>query len=148
MKSIIRTADAYWNGSLREGDGYVSTASGALDETPYDFRTRFEDAKGSNPEELLAAAHAACFSMAFSATLVKNGFEPDVVHTRAACVMDPKEGGGFKISGMQLTVEVQAGGLDEATLKKLAEETDKGCPVSNLLRSGLEITIQTRLRAG
>ena len=145
MNSIIRTAEAYWNGTLREGDGMMSTSSGALSETPYDFRTRFENEEGSNPEELLAAAHAACFSMALSGTLKKNGFEPDVVHTQAACVMDPKEGGGFKIVRMQLEVEVQAEKLSEAELKRIVQEADQGCPVSNLLRNGLEIVIRSRL---
>ncbi len=145
MNTIVRTAEAYWHGNLREGDGYINTNSGALDETPYDFRTRFEEEDGANPEELLAAAHAACFSMAFSGTLKKNGYEADVIHTQAACIMDPKEGGGYKIVRMELEVEVQAEGLDETTLKKLTEETDQGCPVSNLLRPGLEIVIHSSL---
>lgn len=145
MKSIMRTAEAYWNGTLREGDGMISTSSGALSETPYDYRTRFENEEGTNPEELLAAAHSACYSMALAGTLKKNGFEPDVIHTQAVCVMNPKEGGGYKIVRMQLEVEVQAEKLDEVTLKKLSEEADQGCPVSNLLRNGLEIMIRSRL---
>lgn len=145
MQSIIRTAEAFWNGGLKDGDGYVSTNSGALDETPYDFRTRFENEDGSNPEELLAAAHAACYSMALSGTLQRNDIEPDMIHTQAACIMNPKEGGGFRIVRMQLDVEVQAPGLDAAALKRLSEEADLGCPVSNLLRPGLEIIIRARL---
>lgn len=145
MKSIIRTAEAFWHGNLREGDGFINSNSGALDEAPYDFKTRFEEEDGTNPEELIAAAHAACYSMAFSGTLKKHDIEADVIHTQAACIMNPKEGGGYKIVRLQLNVDVQAEGLTEEFLKQYTEEADQGCPVSNLLRPGCEIIIQSRL---
>jgi osmotically inducible protein OsmC len=145
MKSIVRMAEAYWHGDLKEGDGSINTDSGALDETPYDFKTRFGNEVGTNPEELIAAAHAACYSMAFAGALSKNGYDPEIIHTRAACTMNPKEGGGYEIVRMILDVEVQAGGLEESNLKSMSEEGDRGCPVSNLLRSCISIDIRVRL---
>lgn len=139
MTDIKRTGEATWKGNLREGNGQISTASGVLDATAYDFHTRFEQAPGTNPEELIAAAHAACYSMAFSNVLAEQGYEPQQIQTRAVCSLTPLEEGGFAITKMRLEVRGQVQGIDEATFKRVAQEADQGCPVSNLLRPGLEI---------
>jgi osmotically inducible protein OsmC len=139
MADIKRTGHAVWTGTLREGKGHVHSESGVLSGNPYSFRTRFEDEPGTNPEELIAAAHAACYSMAFSATLTQKGYPPQRIETHATCIMSPQKGGGFRISAMHLQVRGQVPGLDEATFVEIAHEADQNCPVSNLLRSGLTI---------
>lgn len=145
MATIDRKAGVLWNGDLRSGNGVISTESRALFERPYSYKTRFEDEPGTNPEELLAGAHAACYSMAFAGTLKRNGFEPKSIDTSATCTMEPKPEGGFKITRMRLHVRGEVPGIDEATFKRMSEEADKGCPVSNLLRCGLDIEITTEL---
>ena len=145
MAKIKRHGQATWRGTLREGKGEVSTESGALEKLSYSFHTRFENEPGTNPEELIAGAHAACYSMAFSATLEAKGYVPKRVETHATCVMSPLEGGGFAITGMQLKVRGAVPGLDNATFVEIAHEADKGCPVSNLLRSGLTIELDVAL---
>ena len=139
MAEIRRKAHAVWTGNLREGKGRMDTSSGALIEKPYSFHTRFENEPGTNPEELIAAAHAGCYSMAFSATLGDKGYAPERIETHATCIMTPKEGGGWEITGMHLKVRGRVPGLDNATFVEISHEADKGCPVSNLLRNGLTI---------
>lgn len=138
MADIKRTGEATWRGDLARGDGVVSTESGTLAQESYTFKTRFGDAKGTNPEELIAAAHAACYSMAFAHTLSEKGHRPESITTRATCSLVPTDG-GFRIAKMHLEVRGEVPGLDEATFRQMAEEADNGCPVSNLLRLGLEI---------
>lgn len=145
MTTFTRKAGALWNGGLRNGNGTISTESQALIEQPYSFNTRFGDEKGANPEELIAAAHAACYSMALASTLEKKGYKPKRVDTNATCSLVSKEGGGFEIKKMQLNVRGEVPDLDEATFKRIAVEADKGCPVSNLLRGGLDIQIDVQL---
>lgn len=145
MTTITRNADAIWRGDLRGGEGTFSTESRALNEQPYNFRTRFENEPGSNPEEVIAAAHAACFSMAFAGTLTSKGYQPESIQTNATCIMVSKQSGGFEIVGMQLKVRGSVPDLDEATFKRIAAEADEGCPVSNLLRCGLKIEIEASL---
>ena len=146
MTEIKRKAGAIWAGNLKKGKGLISTESQALYEQSYSFGTRFEDAEGgSNPEELLAAAHAACYSMAFANTLDQEGYQPLNIDTRATCIMEPLQGGGFEITRMVLNVRGEVKGIDEGTFREVAEKADQGCPVSNLLRPGLEIEIQTQL---
>lgn len=145
MAKILRKAGAIWNGDLKDGHGLISTESMALNEQPYNFRTRFEAEKGTNPEELIAAAHAACYSMAFASTLKKKGYHPERLETSSTCTLSPKDGGGFKITGMRLNVRGQVPGIDAETFEAISREADAGCPVSNLLRSGLEIVIETEL---
>jgi osmotically inducible protein OsmC len=145
MTTIDRKAGVLWNGDLRTGNGVISTESRALYEQPYNFRTRFEDEPGTNPEELLAGAHAACYSMAFAGALKKNGYDPVSIDTSATCTMESKPEGGFKITKMRLHARAEVPGIDEATFKQMAEQADKGCPVSNLLRCGLEIEISVEL---
>lgn len=145
MVNIIRTAGAIWKGDLRNGSGVINTDSKALSEQPYTFSTRFEDERGTNPEELIAAAHAACYSMAFASTLAKKGYQPEKLETSATITFSPKEGGGYEITKMLLEVRGQVPDIDQATFKEVSKEADKGCPVSNLLRCGLEIEIMAEL---
>ena len=145
MTEFNRKAGALWTGNLKEGNGLISTESKTLFELPYSFQTRFGDKEGSNPEELIAAAHAACFSMALASTLEKNGFTPVQTETTATCTVASKNGGGFEISNMKLHVRCEVPDIDEATFNKLVMEADKGCPVSNLLRDGSNIEITTAL---
>jgi osmotically inducible protein OsmC len=144
MADIIREAGAIWKGDLRSGQGHITTKSGVLRGQPYSFATRFEHEPGTNPEELIAAAHAACYSMAFANMLKRMGHDPQSIDTQATCTMMLQEGGA-RIARMRLRVRGQVPGVDEATFKQLASKADKECPVSNLLRSGLEIEIDATL---
>ena len=147
MSDIRRKASASWTGNLKRGEGLISTDSGALADQAYSFGTRFrEEEAGSNPEELIAAAHAACYSMAFANTLDKEGYQPLEISTRATCIMEPLEEGGFKITRMALEVQGEVENIDRETFREIADKADQGCPVSNLLRPGLEIEIQAELR--
>lgn len=137
MADITRTANAEWLGDLRSGTGTISTPSGVLQNDAYSFVTRFENSPGTNPEELVAAAHAACFSMAFSGVLGKKGYNPESLRTRATLSMDKKEA-GFTITRMRLEVEGKVPNLQAAEFQQLAEEAEKGCPISRLLRPGLQ----------
>lgn len=144
MTEFNRKAGVLWTGDLQNGNGLVSTESKTLFELPYSHPTRFGDEVGLNPEELIAAAHAACFSMSVAKTLKKNGYDPIRTDTTATCTMVSKNG-GHEITNMRLHVRGEAPGIDEDTFKKLVMEADKGCPVSNLLRNGLTIEITTTL---
>lgn len=144
MPEFKRTAQAEWKGDLRGGEGHFSADSGIFTDVPYRYVTRFENEPGSNPEELLAAAHSACYSMAFSNFLAKNGHTPESIVTRATCVLYTGEG-GTRIGKMILDVKGRVPGLDEAKFKEYAVEAEKGCPVSNLLRCGLEIEVNATL---
>lgn len=146
MAEKKRKAGALWEGILKTGTGKISTESEALFENPYSFGTRFEDEEnGTNPEELIAAAHAGCYSMAFANTLDQEGYSPKNIDTRATCTLSPVEGGGFEISQMDLYVRGEVDGIDQGTFEELAHKADKGCPVSNLLRPGLTINIEAKL---
>ena len=134
MPDIKRKARAVWTGDLRTGKGSIDADSGVLEQVSYSFATRFMNEKGTNPEELIAAAHAACYSMAFANTLAEKGYQPEKIETRSTCIMSKQEN-GFRITGMQLEVRGKVPGIDEATLKKISKEADEGCPVSNLLRN-------------
>jgi len=140
---MIRKARAEWSGTGRDGSGDLSTDSGVLAKTPYSFKTRFQGEKGTNPEELIAAAHAGCFTMAFAFQLQTAGFTPTSLSTEAAVSLD-QEGQGFKISKSALTLVAEVPGLDQATFDKLAEAAEKGCPVSKVMNA--EITLQKTLR--
>ena len=126
-----RHAEATWNGDLKGGNGSYKGASGVLSGS-YSFGTRFEGAPGTNPEELIGAAHASCFSMALAAGLGKAGHSPKKVHTTADVTLD-KVGEGFKITRIVLKTEGQVPGIDEKTFKEFAEKTKTGCPVSQAL---------------
>ncbi len=139
-----RNASATWEGGLQGGTGSFQGESGAISGS-YSFGSRFGDAGGTNPEELLAAAEAACFSMALSAGLEKNGTPATRVHTDAACSVE-KVGEGFKITTMRLRVRATVPGVDDATFQSVAEGTRKGCPVSQAL-AGVDITVEATLEA-
>jgi osmotically inducible protein OsmC len=145
MVVINRKASAVWSGSFRDGKGRIQSESQVLQDVAYSFSTRFENEPGTNPEELIAAAHAACYSMAFAATLNNKGYKPQSIKTDAVCVLVSLEGGGWKITKMRLHVRGQVPDMDDATFKKIAREADGGCPVSNLLRQGLEIELDAAL---
>ena len=144
MREFDRKAGVLWTGDLKTGKGLVSTESQALFELPYSDATRFGDEKGLNPEELLAAAHAACFSMSVANTLKKNGFEPVQTETTATCTMVDGDG-GTQINRMRLHVRCEVPDIDEDRFHEIITEADEGCPVSNLLRNGLELEITSAL---
>jgi osmotically inducible protein OsmC len=133
---------AEWIGNLKEGKGVLSTGSGAITESPYSFGTRFGEDLGTNPEELVAAAHAACFSMALSAQLANAGMTVDSVKTTATVTMD-KVGDGFGVTKSHLEVVASIPGADEAKFNELAEAAKSGCPISKLLNA--EITMSAKL---
>lgn len=140
MAGIERTANGVWHGDLKSGHGHIDSTSGVIQDTPFSYATRFENAKGTNPEELIAAAHAACYSMAFSNYLSQQGHVPEEISTQATITLD-----SGKISKMRLVTTGRVPGLDDATFKRLADEAEKKCPVSNLLRNGLEISLEASL---
>ena len=138
----VRNAEANWNGGLKDGQGSVKLGSGAF-EGKYSFGSRFENGTGTNPEELLGAAHAGCYSMALAAGLGKAGFNPQGVHTTAAVSIE-KVGEGFKITKIRLVTEAKVPNLDAATFKDIAEKTKAGCPVSQAL-SATPIELEAKL---
>src|SRR5476651_1328052 len=117
---MIRKAQAVWHGTVRDGTGDLTTQSGTLSHTPYSFKTRFESEPGTNPEELIAAAHAGCFTMALAFQLQTAGFDPTELTTEAAVTLEPETGGGFKISKSALTLTAKVPGLDKAKFDELA----------------------------
>jgi len=138
MASIKRTASAHWQGSGKEGKGTLTSQSGTLTETPYSFTARFGDGKGTNPEELIAAAHAGCFSMALAFQLTGAGHPPDDLRTEALLTME-QEGAGWKIASVALKLRAKVPGLDAATFKRLADEAKANCPVSRVLNASITL---------
>jgi osmotically inducible protein OsmC len=139
---MIRKAKAVWRGTGRAGSGDLTTDSGVLAGTPYSFKTRFENEKGTNPEELVAAAHAGCFTMALAFALQGAGFTPTELTTEAAVTLEP-EGQGFRISHSALTLRAQVPNLDAAKFAQLAGDAEKNCPVSKVLNAA--ITLDAKL---
>lgn len=137
-----RKASAEWNGGLRDGNGSLKLGSGAF-EGKYSFASRFEEAGGTNPEELIAAAHAGCFSMALSSALGKAGFQPQRIATDASVKLE-KVGEGFGITQIQLTTVASVPGIDEAKFQEIANGAKENCPVSKALKA-VEITLDARL---
>jgi lipoyl-dependent peroxiredoxin len=136
---LQRTASAIWKGDLKQGHGNISTASGVLANTQYSFGTRFENGAGTNPEELIAAAHAGCFSMALSAQLGGAGLKPDEISTRVTVTLDKKDD-GWAVTKSHLEVSAVVPGADAATFQKLAEAAKSGCPISKLLKAEISMT--------
>jgi osmotically inducible protein OsmC len=141
---MIRKGKAVWRGTGLAGNGDLTTDSGVLSKTPYSFRTRFENEKGTNPEELIAAAHAGCFTMALAFQLQKAGFNPTELITEAAVSLDP-EGEGFRITRSALTLRAKVPNLTEAAFKEMARGAELNCPVSKVLKA--EITLDAKLLA-
>lgn len=142
---MIRHGSAVWNGTIKEGSGTVTTPSGVLNNTPYSFKLRFEDesgTNGTNPEELIAAAHAGCFSMALSGQLTRAGFTAESLATSAALTLEQKDG-GFAITKVHLTLDAKVPGISAEQFHELANAAKAGCPVSKVLNA--EITLSATL---
>lgn len=142
--TIFKKGSAHWEGGIKEGKGTVSTESGALQQQPYGFNTRFEGKPGTNPEELLAGAHASCFSMALSLMLGDAGYTPDSIDTTATVSLD-KVGEGFKVTKVALNSQVKVPGIDKAKFDEIINQAKQGCPVSQLFNA--EITLEYQLTA-
>ncbi|MGD8566834.1 MAG: OsmC family protein [Gammaproteobacteria bacterium] len=138
----IRVSKAQWTGGLKNGKGKMQLGSGVF-EGPYSFGSRFESENGSNPEELIAAAHAGCFSMALSMILEDAGHTPEMIDTQASVHLDPKNG-GFKISRIDLETRAQVPGMDKDTFDKCAQTAKVDCPVSHALK-GVEISLKAQM---
>jgi osmotically inducible protein OsmC len=138
-----RKASAVWQGTLKEGNGTMKMTSGAY-EGPYSFASRFEEGTGTNPEELIAAAHAGCFSMALSGQLSNNGFTPDSIETTANVHME-KTDAGNTITRIDLVTQAKVPGIDDAKFQELAQNAKKGCPISRALGAVNEITLDAKL---
>jgi osmotically inducible protein OsmC len=140
---MIRKAKAVWRGTGRDGTGDLSTDSQVLSRTPYSYKTRFENEKGTNPEELIAAAHAGCFTMALAFRLQTAGFTPTELTTEAAVTLEPDGSQGFKISRSALTLRAQIPGISAGEFASLARDAEQNCPVSKVLKA--EITLDAKL---
>ena len=143
---ITRTATARYEGTGKEGQGRLTTQSGVLDDSPYGFGTRFGDEKGTNPEELIAAAHAGCFTMALAFALAKEGISDGTLETKARVELD-KEGEGFRIGRSDLELTATIPGIDDDKLRRLAEDAKANCPVSKLLNAEMGLTVRTAAEA-
>lgn len=139
-----RTASAVWHGGLKDGKGTISTQSGVLKQTQYSFSTRFENGIGTNPEELIAAAHAGCFTMALSAQLTNASLTPESLETTAAVTFE-KTDAGFTITHIKLTTVAKVPGADRAAFDKAAQEAKNNCPISRLFKGNTEITLDAKL---
>lgn len=141
---IVRSGSAHYSGLGKDGKGHVSTQSGVLDQQQYGFNTRFEEGKGTNPEELIAAAHASCFTMALSFGLAKAGYSEGELDTTAKVSLD-KDGDGFKVSRSALTLKASVPGIGEDEFARIADEAKANCPISKLLNA--EVTLERTLTA-
>ncbi|PIO92753.1 OsmC family peroxiredoxin [Pseudomonas syringae] len=140
--SIVKKASAHWEGDLKSGIGSISTETGVLREAPYGFKARFEGGKGTNPEELIGAAHAGCFSMALSMILGDAGLKAESIDTQAEVSLDQVEG-GFAISAVHLTLEAKVPGATQDQFDELTKKAKEGCPVSKVLNA--KITLDATL---
>ncbi|MEL7557741.1 OsmC family protein [Stutzerimonas chloritidismutans] len=134
-----KTASAVWQGDLKSGKGTISTESGALKDNPYGFNTRFEGAPGTNPEELIGAAHAGCFSMALSMMLGEAGLTAERINTTAEVTLD-KDDKGFSITAIALTLKAKVPGADEQQFQQIANQAKEGCPVSRVLNAQISLS--------
>ena len=136
-----RRASAVWHGGLKDGKGAISTESGTLKETQYSFGTRFENSTGTNPEELIAAAHAGCFAMAFSAELGKAGITPESIHTTATVTLE-KTDAGFTVTESHLNVTAKVSDADKSKVLEIANAAKAGCPISRLLKTNITMNVK------
>jgi osmotically inducible protein OsmC len=136
---MIKSASAVWKGNVKDGTGTISTETGVLREAPYGFKSRFESGKGTNPEELLGAAHAACFSMALSMMLGEAGLTPELIKTHADVTLD-KVGASYQITAIHLTVTARISGGDGSRFLQIANEAKLGCPLSKVLNANITMT--------
>jgi osmotically inducible protein OsmC len=146
MAVMQRRAEVTWTGDLRSGSGVLHPGSGAFPDQTVTFSARTEAQEGTTPEELIAAAHATCYSMAFSNTLAQAGHAPEELRVTAECTLDRVEG-GLKITTMALKVQGKATGIDAAKFEELARTAEQRCPVSNALRGNVEITLDAALES-
>ncbi len=148
MADITRTSTAVWDGPLTTGSGTFTVGSGAIPQQAVSWAARTEAPNGkTSPEELLAAAHASCFAMAFSATLGRNEAPPEQLTVTSVVTFAPKEGGGFRVASSALTVRGKVPGIDQARFEDLAKQGEAGCPVSNALRGNVDITVEAILES-
>jgi len=140
------TGSAAWSGDIKNGIGSISVQTGVLKEAPYGFKARFEDGPGTNPEELIGAAHAGCFTMALSGELGKAGLTADSLKTTATVTLD-KVPGGFSITKIHLDLVGKVPGTDQAGFEKIANDAKVGCPVSKLFKDNAEITLTAKLES-
>ena len=136
-----RTANAHWSGGLKDGKGTISTQSGVLSQTQYSFSTRFENGIGTNPEELIAAAHAGCFTMALSAQLGEAGMKAESIDTTATVTLE-KTDAGFTITSSHLDVKAKIPGADKAKFDQAAQNAEKGCPISRVLNAKISMNAE------
>lgn len=146
MADITRTSAAVWHGDLLSGKGEITTGSGVIKDQPYSFSTRFENEPGTNPEELVAAAYAACFSMAFANTLKERGYDPGQVSTQVTCTLSPQSEGGFRITHFHVNTHGKVSGLDANQFNQIAKEVS--CPVSVLIENGVGSDVESHLDNG
>ncbi|OHV12185.1 OsmC family protein [Kushneria phosphatilytica] len=142
--AIEKKGSAEWQGSLKQGKGTVSTESGALNQNPYGFKTRFEGQAGTNPEELIGAAHASCYSMALSMMLGEGGMEPESIKTEATVTLE-QDDSGFTVTAVHLETVARIPGANQGDFEKAANDAKAGCPISKLLNA--EITLDARLES-
>ncbi|MFJ4144855.1 OsmC family protein [Pseudomonas sp. NPDC089734] len=136
--SIVKKASAHWEGDLKSGIGSISTETGVLREAPYGFKARFEGGKGTNPEELIGAAHAGCFSMALSMILGNAGFKADSIDTQAEVTLD-QDSGGFSITAVHLILKAKVPGASQQQFDELTKQAKEGCPVSKVLNARITL---------
>jgi len=137
---MLRTASAVWTGNLKEGEGHISTQSKVLSNTPYGFNTRFEDGPGTNPEELIGAAHAGCFTMALAARLTEMKLPIKHLHTKAEVTLE-QAGKEFTITAVHLDLQAKIPGIEETEFEKIANEVKKACPVSKVLNAKISLVV-------
>ena len=140
----VKKASAVWKGGIKDGGGTISTETGVLKDAPYGFKSRFENGKGTNPEELIGAAHAGCFSMALSLMLGNEGLTAERIETQAEITLE-KVGEGFEITASHLNVVAKIPGADQAKFERIASKAKEGCPVSKVLKA--KITMNARLES-
>lgn len=141
-----KTASAKWHGGIKDGQGAISTQTGVLKDAPYGFASRFEGGPGTNPEELIGAAHAGCFTMAFSLFLTQAGFKPESIETKSTVTLD-KVGEGFAITACQLDMSAKIPGIDQAKFEELSTAAKENCPVSKLFTNNAKITLNAKLES-
>ena len=141
-----RKAQAVWRGTGKDGSGELSAPGGVLNATPYSFKTRFEDEPGTNPEELIAAAHAGCFTMALSFALAGQGIEEGTLESEARVTLE-QNGAGFTVTRSDLKLTASVPGIEEARLRELAEEAKRNCPISKLLNAEMDLAVEVRQAA-
>jgi osmotically inducible protein OsmC len=148
MANFESKASAQWQGDLFSGSGEIAFASGAFPDVPVTWASRTESSGGkTSPEELIAGAHAACYAMALTNTLVQGGHAPERIHVEAVVAFGPKDGGGMEVKSSRLSVRGRVPSLDQAGFQEWAEKGEQGCPVSNALRGNIDITVEASLES-